>query len=135
MRLPQNAHVAVVDGTQFRFFRNAGQADAIKLEGIPADDVDATNKSAGIRDHEATNRNDGGRHLEELSHAAGVAERLNGMAIAGKIEKIAIIADPSSLGEMRRHYHTELQNALVGEIDSTLTNSAVEDIVRALETA
>ncbi len=135
MRLPQNAHVAVVDGTQFRFFRNAGQADAIKLEGIAADEVEATNKSAGIRDHEATSRKDGGRHLEELSHAAGVAERLNGMAVAGKIEKIAIIADPSSLGEMRRHYHTELKNALVGEIDSTLTNSSLEDITRALETA
>ncbi|UIP07068.1 host attachment protein [Erythrobacter sp. SDW2] len=135
MRLPQNAHVAVVDGTQFRLFRNTGRGDAIKLEGISADEVDATNKSAGIRDHEATNRNDGGRHLEELSHAAGVAERLNSMAIAGTIEKIAIIADPSSLGEMRRHYHTELQNALVGEIDSTLTNSAVEEIVRALEEA
>lgn len=135
MRLPQNAHVAVVDGTQFRFFQNTGQGDAITLKGISADDVDATNKSAGIRDHEATNRQDGGRHLEELSHAAGVADRLNSMAIAGKIEKIAIIADPSSLGEMRRHYHTELKNALVGEIDSTLTNSSVEDIAKALEAA
>ncbi|WP_199504461.1 baeRF12 domain-containing protein [Qipengyuania sp. YIM B01966] len=135
MKLPANAHVAVVDGTQFRFFRNVGEANAIKLQGIEAKDIETNNKSAGVRDHEATDRLDGGRQMEELSHAAGVADKLNHLAVTNKLDKVVIIADPSSLGEMRRHYHTELQAALVGEIDKTLTNSPVEDIIRAIENA
>lgn len=135
MRLPHKAHVAVVDGRQFHFFQNIGPADAIELRSVPAEEVETTNKSAGIRDHEATDRQDGGRHLDELSHAAGVAEKLNNLAIAGKIEKIVVIADPSSLGEMRRHYHTELKSAVLCEMDMTLTNSAVGDIASAIEAA
>lgn len=135
MRLPHNAHVAVVDGSQFRFFQNVGPPDAVELRGIETAEVDLTNRSAGIRDQEATDRPDGGRHLDELSHAAGVAERLNHLAITGEIDKLVVIADPSSLGEMRRHYHTELETALLCELDRTLTNSRVEDIARAIESA
>ena len=38
-------------------------------------------------------------------------EWLNAKAIAGDISDILVIADPKTLGEMRRHYHGELKSS------------------------
>ena len=43
-----------------------------------------------------------------------------------------VIADPKTLGEMRRHYHSELEKRLVGEIDKTLsgeTTAKIEQVI------
>lgn len=135
MRVPQNAHVAVVDGSQFRLFINTGGPNDIALKGVSTDDVNDSNKSGGSRDHDATQARDGGKQMEELAHGAGVAEYLNRKVLEGTIDSLVVIADPDTLGEMRRHYHKELKNALVGELDKTLTNNPVEDVVRALDNA
>ena len=37
-----------------------------------------------------------------------------------------VIADPKTLGEMRRHYHSELEKRLVGEIDKTVTGEPTD---------
>ncbi len=135
MKLPQNAHVAVLDGRQFQLYRNTGHAGAITLEALDTGDISDTNKSAGVRDHDATQGHSNGQELAELAHGAGVAEYLNARVLNRKIEKLLIIADPDTLGEMRHHYHVELQGALVGEINKTLTNSSVADIIRSIEAA
>lgn len=135
MRLPQNAHVAVADGSQFRFFVNHGNSDAIKLRGVETGPIDDSDKGAGARDHHSTQARDGGREMDELAHGAGVAEYLNREVLAHRIDKLVVIADPDTLGEMRRHYHKQLKDALIGELDKTLTNSPIEDIARSIETA
>lgn len=135
MKLPANAHVAVVDGTQFKLFCNSGVGEDIKLAAVDTGDIASTNKSAGVRDHDAGMGNDGGRELAELAHGAGVAAYLNEQVLSGKIKHLAIIADPDTLGEMRRHYHKELQAALVGEVNKTLTNSSTDDIQKSLMAA
>lgn len=135
MKLPQNAHVAVLDGRQFQLYRNIGQADAIKLEALDTGDISDTNKSGGGRDHDATRDGASGQELEEIAHGAGVAEYLNARVLNHKIEALLIIADPDTLGEMRHHYHKELEGVLIGEINKTLTNSPVADIIRSIEAA
>lgn len=135
MLFPKDAHVAVVDGTQFLLFQNIGTAQDIKLKRIDTGDISDSNKSAGIRDQHATRKMDGGAQLAELAHGAGVAEYLNDRVMAGDIAKLLIICDPDTLGEMRRHYHKELEGALMGDMAKTLTNSPVEDIIRAIDAA
>lgn len=135
MQLPANAYVAVVDGAQFRLFKNKGSGQDIDLTSVDTGDISTSNKSGGARDHDASHARDGGRQLEELAHGAGVAEYLNGKVLKGTIDKLVIIADPDTLGEMRRHYHGELKSAVVGELAKTLTNSSVDDIVRSIAAA
>ena len=49
-----------------------------------------------------------------------------------EIEQLIVVADPRSLGEMRRHYHKELKQVLVGEVAKTMTGRPAAEIVRAL---
>ncbi len=132
MKLGHNARVALVDGESFTLFRNDGQIfePKLKKENNPA--LDVTNFSAGVRHQDNIGRELGRTQLEELAHGAAVAEWLNTKAIAGEFDQLLVIADPKSLGEMRQHYHSELEKRLVGEIDKTLTNQPVENIERAI---
>ena len=135
MKLPVNAHVAVVDGENFLLFRNRGQLFEPKLRKEDSPDLDVTNFSAGIRHQDNIGQNLGRTDLEELGHAAAAAEWLSSKAIANELHDVLIIADPKSLGEMRNHYHTELKQRLVGEIDKTLTNQPIDKIEQAIVAA
>lgn len=135
MKLGHNAHVALVDGESFTLFRNEGQIFDPKLAKETSPDLDVTNFSAGVRHQDDIGQELGRTQLEELAHGAAVAEWLNQKAIAGKFEDILIIADPKSLGEMRQHYHSELEKRISGELDKTLTGRPVEDIEQAIANA
>lgn len=131
MKLPHNAHVALVDGENFTLFRNTGQMFEPKLveEGKP--DLDPTNFSAGVRHQDSVRKSDS-TDLGELAHGAAATAWLNAKAIAGDIEALLIIADPKTLGEMRKHYHTELTERIVGELDKTLTGQPTDRIEAAI---
>lgn len=135
MELPNGAVVAVADGAQLLLFKNDGDEQHINLVNVGAPKVSLDNKSAGAKDQDAGPGGHDPRQLEEFAHAAGVAEWLNGEVLNNKISKLVIIADPRSIGEMRRHYHKETEAALIGEITKTLTNSPVADIEKAIKAA
>jgi protein required for attachment to host cells len=133
MKLPAEAHVAVIDGERFLLMRNGGTAAEPVLEAIAKPSVPDTNKSAGQHDHEGS-RN-GGEPLDRAAHAAGVAQWLNKAVLNHRIEKLLVIADPGSLGEMRRHYHKETEAALIGELGKQLTGVPGPVILKAIEAA
>ncbi|MEN7537629.1 host attachment protein [Aurantiacibacter flavus] len=135
MKCPHKAHVALVDGERFVLARNEGQLFEPKLSVVATPELETTNYSAGVRDQDDAGRRSGSSDLEELAHAAAVAEWLNGQAIDGKLGEIIIVADPKSLGEMRRHYHKELQSCLIGEIDKAIANEKLEAVAQAIERA
>lgn len=135
MKLPQNAHVAVVDGERFMLLRNDGQAFEPKLRREDNPSLDVTNFSAGIKHQDDIGQRHGRTDLEELGHAAAAAEWLNTKAISNDLHDVLIIADPKSLGEMRQHYHTELEKRVVGEIDKTMTNQPIDKIEQAIVAA
>jgi len=135
MKLQNNAHVALIDGETFTLFRNTGQMFDPKLESENSPKLDVTNFSAGVRHQDDIGQELGRTQLDELGHAAAAAEWLNAKAIAGEIDKLLIIADPKSLGEMRQHYHTELKSRLVGEIDKTLTGQPLDKIEQSIAAA
>ena len=135
MKLPHQAHVALVDGESFTLFRNHGQIFEPKLEKEEKPDLDPTNYSAGVRHQDEIGREVGRTQLEELAHGAAVAEWLNSKAISGDLDQTLIIADPKTLGEMRQHYHSELEKRLVGEIDKTLTGVSTSELEKAIADA
>jgi protein required for attachment to host cells len=134
MKLPHNAHVALVDGENFTLFRNEGQMFEPKLVEMADPSLEPTNFSAGVR-HQDSGRKPGSTDLGELAHGAAATEWLNTKAIAGEIEALLIIADPKTLGEMRQHYHTKLAERILGEIDKTLTGQPIKAIEAAITAA
>lgn len=135
MKLPHKAYVAIVDGENLTLMRNGGQPFEPKLEGAERPDLSATNYSAGIRNQDDVGQKNGNTDLDELAHGAAVAEWLNAKAIANEIDDLLIIADPKTLGEMRRHYHSELEKRLVGEIAKTMTGEPTAKIEKAIAAA
>ncbi|MEO9624607.1 MAG: host attachment protein [Qipengyuania citrea] len=135
MRLPSNAHVAIVDGENFTVMRNTGQPLEPKLGSAEKPDLSATNYSAGVKHQDNAGQQLGRTDLEELAHGAAATEWLNAKAITGDISDILVIADPKTLGEMRRHYHGELKKRLVGEIDKTMTGEPTDRIEQAIANA
>lgn len=127
MQLPTGSHVAVADGTQFQLFRNSGteQDPSLKAVDLPTSDESAHNAGQG----------DSPRQNEEAGHAASVAEALNAAVLSHKIKDLVVIADPSTLGEMRKLYHKTLEAALVGEIAKTLTSQSTDDILKSIANA
>lgn len=72
---------------------------------------------------------------EEDRFAAETAEMLKRRALANEFEKLIIVAPPKTLGELRKHYHKEVENRLAGELAKDLTGHTVPDIEKALKNA
>ena len=81
MRLPSNAHVAIVDGENFTVMRNTGQPLEPKLGSAEKPDLSATNYSAGVKHQDNAGQQLGRTDLEELAHGAAATEWLNAKAI------------------------------------------------------
>ena len=143
MRIEHDTCVLVADGAKMMFFRNAGDADYPKLEidGKRIDDnpPDRVHKSG------PDGRTAGGGYpsgssmgttdfhaLEEQRFAADTAALLKRRAMAHHFERLIIVAPPETLGELRKHYHDEVERRLVGEIGKDLTQHPVDEIERII---
>ena len=73
--------------------------------------------------------------IEEDRFAADAADFLKTRALKNDFESLIIVAPPKTLGEMRKHYHKEVSNRLVGELDKDLTGHPIADIEKALQAA
>lgn len=133
MILPSNALVAVVDGEKLALFRNGGSATEIQLKAIESPQLqDRVVGSAGRNSSDANPDND---TQAEDGFAMSVAQALNNWALKNKFDKLVVIAAPKTMGELRKHWHKEVQGAIVGEITKTLTNASTDDIIRSIEAA
>ena len=72
---------------------------------------------------------------EEDRFAADTAELLKRRALANEYEQLIIVAPPKTLGELRKHYHREVEQRLAGELAKDLTNHPVDQIEKALADA
>ena len=133
MQLAPNSHVAIADGQRFVLMRSSGSGDDVSLTSVGTPPVSDSNKSAGVNHHDGGDAR--GEALDEFAHAAGVTGYLNAAVLAGTISKLVVIADPSTLGEMRQHYHAKLKDVLVGEIAKTLAAHSADDIAKAIAAA
>jgi protein required for attachment to host cells len=134
MIIANDTTVAVADGRKLRLFRNKGIEPHIRLAVLDAPDIVAANRGSGVR-HRSVSANPDDARLEEDDFAAQAASYLNREAIAGNIRSLYVIADPRTLGEMRRHFHEAITSRLVGELAKDLTGHAVDAIEAALAKA
>lgn len=132
MDIPINTIIAVVDGENFKAYRNTASNFDVKLQELPPLESQDRPSDSG-RSSSAGNPQE--KQMEEDAFGKGVAEKLNRMVLEGRVEKLIIIAAPRSLGEMRRNYHSKLQEVLIGEVDKTLTNLSLSDLEDALRQA
>lgn len=130
-KIPTGTWVVVADGTHARFFHNVGKQDALKLKQddlVKSDNVDAQGQGpSGHRPPEASEA-----QTEEATFAKQLAHRLNAAALKQAFEHLFLIADPTTLGEIRPQLHAETVKRLTGELAKTLTNSTVQDIEKIL---
>lgn len=125
--LSQKALVVVADGRQAVLFRNIAKY-GIELEEVERiTPQNLQDESQGRQPIETTPKEE-----DEATFAKQVVERLNRMVLQHQVEELAVIADPSTLGVMRKHYHKELESRLKKEVPKTLTAASGEEIARAL---
>lgn len=131
MLLSHAVVIALVDGREFKLYRNVGSEKSPELSPMDAPRLDERNMNAGAR-HLSSSANPTGSQLEEDSHAAAVTDWLNSQVSERKIHHLVIAAAPRTLGEMRRRYGKPLEAALVGEVHKELIGCNSKEIVEAL---
>jgi protein required for attachment to host cells len=144
MQLPHNSFVVVADGKKMLFFRNEGDGDFPKLqverkrETTDAADRDQKTDAPG-RAFDASGG--AGRsayeevdfhQLEEDRFAAETAELLRKRALRNEYDALVVVAPPRTLGELRKHYHKEVEKRLAGEVAKDLTGHPVWEIEKIL---
>jgi protein required for attachment to host cells len=134
MILENGTVVAVIDGEAMRLFRNRGREPQIDLARLPDPGLGVNNTGSGSR-HRSSSANPDTHRLKEDDFAAAAAGHLNREALAGRIERLVIVADPRTLGELRKHFHQVLAAKLAGEIAKDLTEHSAEAIQAAIAEA
>ncbi len=156
MRVPHNSCVLVADGRKMLFFRNEGdeefpnlEIESKRVEDNPKDSDQGTDRPgrtfSGPGDPRAGGYGATGgaarsaysetdfHQLEENRFAAEAAEMLKDRALRNEYDSLVVVAPPQTLGELRRHYHKEVEKRITGEVAKDLTNMPVEEIERILQ--
>lgn len=134
MILPNGAVVAVIDGKRMRLFRNTGHEPHIDLAPMPDPDLGGGSTGSGSR-HRSSSANPDRSRIEEDDFAAAAAGYLNREALAGRVDRMLIIADPRTLGELRKHFHDVLAAKLIGQIAKDLAGGTAESIRTSIAAA
>lgn len=130
MLLPHGTIVALVDGRTFGLYRNAGNAAELDLQPVDAPAIDSSNHSdVG---HRSSHGNHADRRVAEDAHAKAIANWLNQEVLQHRIQDLVIVADPISLGELRKHYHAKLSEVLRHEVAKDLAGLPPRDITQML---
>ena len=146
MQIPHNAAVLVADGRKLLFLRNEGDdiypnlvVEHAQEQANPKDSdqkSDAPGLSfSSVGSGRSTMDEVDFHQLEEDRFAADAADLLKRRALANDFESLIVIAPPRTLGELRKHYHSEVSARIAGELDKDLTNHPIPDIESAIKAA
>ena len=73
------------------------------------------------------------RDLPQVESAAATAAMLKERALRNDYEALVVVAPPATLGELRKHYHKEVEKRLVAEVPKDLVNVPVAEIEEILK--
>ncbi|MET0362690.1 MAG: host attachment family protein [Sphingobium sp.] len=146
MRIEPEMLVLVADGRKLLILRNAGTAGAPELvvdhgeeQSNPPDrdhKSDAQGQRPGSFGPGQSSAGETDYHQQtEDRFAVHAADLLNKRALKNGFDKLVVIAAPTTLGTLRRHYHGEVKARLVAEIAKDMTGHSVADITRHLADA
>ena len=130
MLLPNGTLIAVIDGAAFELYRNNGTPAEPDLVAEESPTLDNSNHSAGS--HHSSSGNPDGSSADEDAHAIAAVEWLNQQVLGHKVDNLVIFAAPRTLGELRKHYHKLTEQALVGEVNKTMTGRQPSELLAAL---
>lgn len=126
MKLQNNALVVIATGTQAKLFVVKDDRLTKHSEWSPADLLDSG--PSGKLPPEVSDT-----EKDEATFSKQIAHRLYSMAHDNAFDRLVLIADPGTLGEVRPQLHHEVLDKIVLEIDKTLVNSTIEDIEKIIE--
>ncbi len=144
MQIPHDAMVVVADGRKMLLFRNDGDAQYPKLEVVTHDEKDIPATRDIGTDAPGRNQQAGGlggvagyeqtdfHQLEEDRFAAETAEMLRKRALKNEFSQLIVVAPPKALGELRKHYHKEVEARIIGEIAKDITNRPTPEIEKLI---
>ena len=146
MQLPHQCAVLVADGRKMLFLRNVGDEvhPNLTVETAQEQDNPATRDQATDAAGQSSSSQGAARssmeptdfhQLEEDRFAAEVADLLKKRALANDFATLIVVAPPKALGEMRKHYHKEVEQRLAGELAKDLTGHPIAEIEQALMAA
>lgn len=125
--MKKNTLVVVADGHSATLFRNT-DAQAISLSEVQKVTAhDLADSGSGHAPGESSPKDE-----DEATFAVQLAKKLNSLVLKHKAEEVVIVADPSTLGSMRKAYHKELESRIVKEIAKNLSGSSLADIEKAV---
>lgn len=129
-KIANNTLIVVADGEKATLFKNTSDSE-VKLQSAGAMSVDYLNdKGPSGLPPETSDKEKG-----EATFAKHMATDLYNKVQGGDFDKLVLIADPQTLGQMRPHLHDEVTKRLILEIPKTLTNSTIDDIEKTIEKA
>jgi protein required for attachment to host cells len=131
MLLPHGTIVALVDGSGMELFRNGGNEAHPVLMEMPKPALNGQDNHSSAHIHSSAG-NHADTLVDEAALASAAVNYLNHNVLDHKIKHLVVIAPPRTLGEMRPHYHKQLEAILVGELAKELKGAKGERIIEAL---
>lgn len=144
MQIPRDAMVVVADGRKMLLFRNEGDEKFPKLEVVtheqqivpPTSELgtDAPGRQqqaagmGGVSGYEQTDFH----QQQEDRFAAETAEMLRKRALGNEFSQLIVVAPPKALGELRKHYHKEVEARIIGEIAKDFANRPTDEIEKLI---
>ena len=144
MQIPHNSVILVADGRKSLFFRNEGDADFPNLSVVEKDShpnpahheqaSDLAGMSMKTTDGRGGSMEEVDFHQQEEDRfAAETAAMLKERALRNEYDTLVVVAPPRTLGELRKHYHKEVERRLVAEVAKDLVNTPVAEIEKILQ--
>lgn len=143
-KLSKGTWVLVTDSEKALFLEN--QTDGIdphltvvkkETQDNPPNREQAANRRGRMSDgpsgHKSAMDDTDWHELAKERFAAELADMLYQRAHKGTFDRIVIVADPSTLGELRGQLHKVVLDKVVGEIPKTLTNHPLDEIEKAVK--
>lgn len=143
MQVPHNSVILVADGRKSLFFRNEGDADFPNLGVVehethpnPAHHEQASDLAGRASGTLGSSMEEVDFHQQaEDRFAAEIAAMLKERALRNEYDALVVVAPPRTLGELRKHYHSEVEKRLVAELPKDLVNLPVPEIEKILQAA
>ncbi|NII09587.1 host attachment family protein [Oleiagrimonas sp. C23AA] len=122
--MPSETLIAVADGHRARLFRNTGSDTRPQLREeadlVPQPNYDGP---SGHQPPETSTQD-----IDEATFVKQVSDELYKRAHANDFENLVIVADPRTLGELRRLLHPQVRDKLRLELGKEMTKASVDEI-------
>ncbi len=143
MDIPRNAHVLVMDGGKLLLFKNDGddaEPDLNIVAHLVQDSAATRDQGSGRpgKTHESVGTRRSSyeqtdfHQLDEDNFAVEAADMLKREVLAHHIDNLIIVAAPRTLGELRKHFHIEVERRVIGEISKDVAGRPTDEIMVAI---